>query len=231
MNQEEYGLYLLGLIEEEPYGENGVTEDDLFGYFQSFMPGGTGVEKVFEPLENGKELLKRIRPVYDMLDPADFEGEAVPGYFNGGRQDAAKERLEELGRELIGGLRRIFAMAPELAEEADRVLADIAEVEVLKPGAVAPILGDFEAEDDEGSLIYETLSDLIAEHTDYEEAPAILSEAYYSIGCDYWLSYYLQWPRYRGLQSAGDPLRAYAELYILGYHVVFQQAKLLIGRR
>ncbi len=94
MNQQEYGLYVLGLIGEEPYGEDGVTEDELYGYFQSFMPEGQGVEKVFEPLEHGQALLARILPIYGMLDASDFEGEAVPGYFNGGRHDATAAHVQ-----------------------------------------------------------------------------------------------------------------------------------------
>ncbi|MNI58809.1 hypothetical protein D3C73_1139370 [compost metagenome] len=54
----------------------------------------------------------------------------------------------------------------------------------------------------------------------------ILDEAYYSIACDYWISYYLQWHRY-GLK--GDPFAPYFELYRLGYSAVFAENKLYIG--
>lgn len=231
MNQQEYGLYVLGLIGEEPYGEDGVTEDELYGYFQSFMPEGQGVEKVFEPLEHGQALLARILPIYGMLDASDFEGEAVPGYFNGGRNDATAVHVQALGGELIEGLLHLFAVEPELSQEAARTLKNIAAIEVLSPGDIAPVFADFVAEDNLGSIVYETLTDVISEHTDFAETIEILGEAYYSIGCDYWLSYYLQWPRYRGLESTNDPLRPYAELYKLGYSVVFQKGKMLVGRR
>lgn len=54
----------------------------------------------------------------------------------------------------------------------------------------------------------------------------LLDEAYYSIACDYWISYYLQWHRY-GLK--GDPLAPYFELYRLGYSAIFSEQKLYIG--
>jgi len=231
MNQQEYGLYVLGLIGEEPYGEDGVTEEELYGYFQSFMPRGQGVEKVFEPLEHGEALLARIRPIYEMLDASDFEGEAVPGYFNGGRGEATEAHIRALGGELIEGLLRLFAVGPEQSRKASRTLASISAIDVLAPGDIAPIFADFVAEDNLGSIVYETLTDVISAHTDFTEPIEILNEAYYSIGCDYWLSYYLQWPRYRGLESTSDPLRPYAELYKLGYSVVFQKGKMLVGRR
>lgn len=231
MNQQEYGLYVLSLIGEEPDAQGGMTEDELYGYFQSFMPEGQVVEKVFEPLEYGEALLARIRPIYEMLDVSEFEGEAVPGYFNGGRNDATQEHIQVLGGELIEGLLRLFAADPEQSQQAARTLTNISVIEVLAPGHIAPIFANFEAEDNLGSIIYETLTDVISAHTDFNETVEILSEAYYSIGCDYWLSYYLQWPRYRGLESTSDPLRPYAELYKLGYSVVFQKGKMLIGRR
>ncbi len=231
MNQQEYGLYLLGLIDAEPMNEDGVTQDDLYGYFQCFMPEGKGIEKIFEPLESGERLLERIRPIYAMLDPADFEKDAVPGYFNGGGSDASRQELLAYGQAYLDGLRRMFALESELAEKALEALTRIEQIQVLAPGEIALILDDYPNADEDGTILYETLGDVLSEHTDYEEAAEILSEAYYSIGCDYRLSYYLQWPRYAGLQAASDPFASYAELYKRGYHLVVHGERLLIGRR
>ncbi|OWA37252.1 hypothetical protein B9G55_04075 [Saccharibacillus sp. O16] len=231
MNQQEYGLYLLNLIDAEPMDDDGVTQDDLYGYFQCFMPEGQGIERIFEPLEIGDQLLERIRPLYAMLNPADFEGDSVPGYFNGGQNDASTEQLEAYGKAYLEGLGRLFALEPELAEEAVEAITRITGVQVLEPGEIAAILDDYEHEDEEQTILYETLSEVIAEHTDYEDTLEILSEAYYSIGCDYTLSYHLQWPKYSKLQAAGEPFAPYAELYKRGYHITVHERKLLIGRR
>lgn len=67
---------------------------------------------------------------------------------------------------------------------------------------------------------------MIMEHKNEEEPIEILDEAYYSIACEYWISYYLQWHRY-GLK--GDPFAPYFELYRLGYSAVFSDQKLYIG--
>lgn len=223
---QQYARYLLTLIEEEPDEDEEINEDGLFGYFQSFMPSGGGVERVFEPLSYGGELLKRIQPIYEMLDPADFEGEGVPGYFNGGQADAGTEQLTALGRQLTADLSRLFAecMEPEEGEEAAELLNGVTEYNVLAPGKIEEWLEDRE------EIVWETLFDLIQEHSDDSEPIAILGEAYYSIACDYWVSYYLQWPRYWGLQQH-DPLKAYFELYRLGYLVSYNGTKMLIGRR
>jgi hypothetical protein len=81
--------------------------------------------------------------------------------------------------------------------------------------------------DQHDAEVYETVFEIINEHKDYNAPIEILDEAYYSIACDYWISYYLQWNRY-GLK--GDPFAPYFELYKLGYNAVFAGKKLCIGR-
>ncbi|MGP3786927.1 hypothetical protein [Paenibacillus sp. 1A_MP2] len=100
MDQQEYGRYLLALSGEEiePDDDMEVEADHLYGFFQGFMPSGTGVERVFEPIPDGQRFLDRIRPIYEMLNPEDFAGEYVPGYFNGGNEDASEGTLRGLGR-------------------------------------------------------------------------------------------------------------------------------------
>lgn len=76
------------------------------------------------------------------------------------------------------------------------------------------------------SALYETIFDVVSEHKNYDEPIEVLNEAYYSIACDYWLSYYLQWHRYK---LKGDPFAPYFELFALGYSAVFSDNKLYIG--
>ncbi|WP_430108390.1 hypothetical protein [Paenibacillus sp. B1-33] len=66
----------------------------------------------------------------------------------------------------------------------------------------------------------------MSEHKDYDAPIEILDEAYYSIACDYWISYYLQWHRYR---LKGDPFASYFDLYRLGYSATFSEHALYIG--
>nr|WP_154982858.1 hypothetical protein [Paenibacillus xylanexedens] len=241
MDQQEYGRYLLAMGGEEfePAVDEQVDADHLYGFFQWFMPSGEGVERVFEPISGGQRFLDRIRPIYEMLNPGDFTGEYVPGYFNGGHEVAPEETLRKLGQELIAGLKTLFSIVPEddesadIAQEALQDLASVKEVVVLSQGE----LGKLEqraiqgTDEEDSEAVYEALGDLLSSRSDYDEAIEILSEAYYSIACDYWVAYYLQWPRYEGLQEVENCLYPYFELYRYGYNLHWTKTTLFIGKR
>jgi hypothetical protein len=218
MEKEEYGRYLFSMVdeEEEPDEDTVVEEENLFGLFQMFMPEGDGVEAVFEPLEDGNTYLQRILPIYGMLDPADFSEDSFPGYFIAKRVETSEEVLIGYGRQFIEGLKELL----DEEEEVSTYLAAIQQIEILPPGQIAAIRRLSDAD------VYEALFDVINSCRKYEEPIDILGEAYYSIACDYWISYYLQWPRF-GLK--GDPLAPYFELYRRGYAAVFSEGKLFIG--
>lgn len=241
MDQQEYGRYLLAMggEEMEPDQDDEVEADHLYGFFQWFMPTGAGVERVFEPLPDGQRFLDRIRPIYEMLNPQDFAGEYVPGYFNGGHEDASEETVRGLGEELINGLKALFSLVSEDDEMADgakealQALEGLKEVAVLPPGEIGKLEQELVQGTDEeaGEVVYEVLGELISSRSDYDETIEILNEAYYSIACDDWVAYYLQWPRYDGLQEAENSLRPYFDLYRHGYNIHWTQTKLMIGRR
>ncbi|MCW3792928.1 hypothetical protein OM416_15155 [Paenibacillus sp. LS1] len=241
MDPQAYGRYLLEMGGEEfkPAEDEQVEADHLYGFFQWFMPSGAGVERVFEPIPDGQRYLDRIRPIYEILNPEDFTGEYVPGYFNGGNEEASEATLRDLGEKLIGGLKSLFSMVTEddevadAAKEALQDLACLTEVVVLAAGEINKLeqraIQGTDEEDNES--VYEALGELLSSRKDYNEAVEILSEAYYSIACDYWVAYYLQWPRYRGLQEVKDCLFPYFELYRYGYNLHWTQNKLFIGSR
>lgn len=241
LDQQEYGRYLLAMGGEEfmPEDDEQVEADHLYGFFQWFMPSGAGVERLFEPIPDGQRFLDRIRPIYEMLNPEDFAGEYVPGYFNGGHEDASETTLRGLGEKLIQGLKRLFSMvweedkAADGAKEALQDLARLSEVIVLPPGEIGKLeQRAIQGTDEEDSqAVYEALGDLLSSRSNYDEAIEILNEAYYSIACDYWVAYYLQWPRYEGLQEAENCLYPYFELYRYGYNLHWTQTKLYIGKR
>ncbi|OZB99152.1 hypothetical protein CJP46_06550 [Paenibacillus sp. XY044] len=225
MDQQEFGRYVLGLMDEEEAEETtGPIEEDMYyGYFQIYMPSGNGLEATFTPLEDGDVYLKRILPIYEMLDPQDFQGEGMPGYFNGKSDHVSEKELKDLGKSHILGLKQLMEDHAELEEavEASTYLGSIREVEIVSGSEMEKIRQEYDP------VVHESLFELISEHTDDNEPVHVLSEAYYSIACDYWISYYLQWHRY-GLD--GDPLAAYFELYRLGYSAIFANGKLYIGK-
>ncbi|MHA7965429.1 hypothetical protein ACX93W_14945 [Paenibacillus sp. CAU 1782] len=240
MDQQEYGRYLLAMGGEEMERDEDeeIEADHLYGFFQWFMPTGEGVERVFAPLPDGDRFLNKIRPIYDMLNPEDFAGESVPGYFIGGNEDVSEQTLLSLGQELIEGLKGLFTLVPEddeaadIAEEALQELASLKEIVVLPPGDISKLEQRLiqGADEEEGEAVYEALAELVSSRSDYDGNIELLNEAYYSIACDYWVAYYLQWPRYQGLQEAENCLRPYFDLYRYGYRIHWAQNKLMIGR-
>ncbi|MCG7407100.1 hypothetical protein MH117_06700 [Paenibacillus sp. ACRRX] len=223
MDKQSYARYLLRLMDEEVDSDDAVIEDnELYGYFQMYMPSGEGVEATFAPLEDGDAYLQRIKRMYELLDPEDFNGDTVPGYFNSKTGDVPQDVLIRYGEQLIKGLKELLDEFEDLDGVADAAayLSGIKEVQLLPHGKINTIR---QAHDPH---VYEALFEVVSEHKDYDAPIEILDEAYYSIACDYWISYYLQWHRYR---LKGDPFDAYFELYRLGYFATFSEHKLYIG--
>ncbi|MBB3126776.1 hypothetical protein FHS19_001430 [Paenibacillus rhizosphaerae] len=147
----------------------------------------------------------------------------MPGYFNGTSDHVSEEELRDLGNRHLLDLKQLMDDHAELEEavEASTYLGTVSEVFIVSGGEIDKIRQEYDP------VVHESLFELVSEHTDDQEPVQMLSEAYYSIACDYWISYYLQWPRY-GLE--GDPLAPYFELYKLGYSAIFANGKLYIGK-
>ena len=58
----------------------------------------------------------------------------------------------------------------------------------------------------------------------------VLSEAYYSIDCDYLLSAYLQYPNY-AQRPQEDFLKPYFELYLTGWQIAFERSEVVVFTR
>jgi hypothetical protein len=223
MDKQSYAKYLLQLIDEEiDSDESNIDESQFYGYFQMYMPDGKGVEATFEPLEDGHEYLQRILQIYEILNLEEFSGSAVPGYFTNKGSNVSNEVLVEYGRQFIQGLEALLAASSgkiDTKDSADYLLG-IEEIKIVPHGSIDGIRQQYDPE------IYETVFDIISEQREYDEPIEILDEAFYSIACDYWISYYLQWHRYR---LKGDPFAPYFELYRRGYSAIFSENKLYIG--
>ncbi|MEO3944856.1 hypothetical protein [Gorillibacterium sp. CAU 1737] len=222
MDKQTYAGYLLDLMGEESDPDEDVEKEAFYGYFQMYMPSGEGVEATFEPLTDGDAYVHRIRRIYEMLEPEDFTGDAVPGYFNGKGNPVPEDVLIDFGKQHIQELKQLLEAFPdeEEAREAVAYLSKINDIHLLQPGQLNAIRSAYDPD------VYEVLSEVIRDQQKDESLIEILDEAYYSIACDYWISYYLQWPRY-GLP--GDPFAPYFELHSRGYSAVFSDGTLYIG--
>ncbi|MCG3089292.1 hypothetical protein [Sporosarcina cyprini] len=222
MDKQSYARYLLHLMNEEGANETDIEEAQFYGYFQMYMPDGTGVEATFEPLEDGHLYLQKIFQIYEILDSEDFNGHAVPGYFIGKARNVSDEVLLKCGRQFIQDLQSLLVEYSLKSGEEDLpdYLLESIEVRIVPSGEIDKIRHKYDPD------LYEAISDLISEQKEYDEPIEILDEAYYSIACDYWISYYLQWHRYN---LSGDPFAAYFNLYRQGYSAIFSENKLYIG--
>ncbi|MCP3776284.1 hypothetical protein NLX71_23795 [Paenibacillus sp. MZ04-78.2] len=188
------------------------------------MPSGEGVEAIFAPLANGEAYLKRLAPIYDMLDPEDFKGDSVPGYFNGKSTSVSEDELRGYGEQLITGMKQLMEEHADVegTAEAASYLAGVHQIVILPREEIGQYREKYDP-----ILLHEILFEIVSEHKNLDEPVQILSEAYYSIACDYWISYYLQWHRF---DLPGDPLAPYFELYRLGYNLVFSGSNLYIWK-
>lgn len=97
-------------LESRPWKD----EYDLFGYFDCFRPDGAGVDRVFEGVVRGDEILERLMRVFHATRES-LERRFL--YFIVCRPlPATQERLRELAEQRLDKIRRIVrAYAPDRA--------------------------------------------------------------------------------------------------------------------
>lgn len=228
MTQEEYYQYLvktlkMDFLDQNPKDHSAYT-DNLFGMFQSFMPNGEGVEKVFEPFPRKEEYLQRIEGVFtstkNSVSQTLSEG-MVPAYFVPRTAVISEAELVKMGEALIATFK---TFAEHIGHEEMLEILD-------KTKSVRVVDTDIRtSESEEHEIISDVILEWTQENRDYDEPVEILSEAYYSIACDYWLADYLQYPRFSDKPPV-DFLEPYFTLWKNGYHCWFYPGELLISNK
>lgn len=222
MNKKEYAQYLGNLIDDHEIDvENDDLSDQFYAYFQCFMPNGKDIEKIFSPLNKGDLLLERIRPIYKITEAQtlkQLDAGVIPGYFCP-TPSQNKENLLDYAQEYIDDL-KIFAQFIK-----DQTLTTL--LNQVKSIIVVNQKQQLETEDTLNLHLYETISMWGLDNSDESGLIEILSEAYYSISCDYSLSYYLQYPVLKNKPTI-DFLKAYYKIWKLGYHSKFSSKELLL---
>jgi hypothetical protein len=193
-------------------------EDRWFGIFQGFRPDGAGVRKFFADSPDADDLVARIQLV---CKAAHHDEWARDAYFVVRRPTpATDEELIAFGRELLGELR---TLAPILGQrDLIEGLGRIDRVEVVPPGAC-------DRSCDDHLTIHESLGDSLGARRNRRHPASKYREGYYSVACDYWLGWFLQWPAYRHLTER-DTFRPYFELWARGAEIAFQDGALAIAR-
>lgn len=220
MTQKEYAQYLAELIGEEMDTDCNELEELFYGYFQSFMPDGKNVEKVFEPIENGQLLYQRIKPIFEATKEKTiqaFEQNIAPGYFVPNKK-GTEEELKAIGKELLAGFLEFASFVEE--ETLQNYLKEIINIEISDSR-------EQNFDDEAQTELYEILSIWYIDNTDYESLISILREAYYSINCDYFLAAYLQYPVLANKPKT-DFLKPYFELWQRGFQFVINGNTLIL---
>jgi len=220
MTQKEYAKHLGMLIGQEIEAESKYLDDQFYAYFQCFMPYGKGVEKIFEPIPNGLVFYERLKPIFAATEKEVlkvFENNASPGYFVPSKNNDA-ELLKGIGTQILEN----FIVFAEFSKDKSliRNLKEINEIEVSNTDKQ-----DFY--NDCHLSLYDVFSDWRIGNSDKRELVAVLDEAYYSISCDYFLSAYLQYPRYKKKPEI-DFLKPYFELWKQGRRFVINESKLIL---
>ncbi len=222
MTKKEYSRYLGEIIGKDVDIESDDLKYQFYGYFQSFMPKGNGLEKVFEPIENGSFYYDRIMKIYgateEEFNELSKEGK-VPGYFCPSPQEN-KDLLMLNGKNYISNLNSFSKIVNN--QEFSEIIAEIKTIEIKD----SDIRNN---ENDTNAIVYESISDWFIDNTDFDSIMEVLGEAYYSINCDYNLSYYFQYPSYED-KLKFDLFEPYFEIWKMGYYCWFDKGKLIIGK-
>lgn len=190
-----------------------------FGLFQQYRPHGVGVEAVFDGIPHATEYVKRLRSVYRASYHEDWARDVY--FIVRSPRAASLEELAAFGMEYLSGLRLLSAMLAERGQpRLDRYLASVSGA-VVSPSAAANRMND------DDIMVCEAVGDFMGEFYDYEHPIIKLREAYYSVACDYFLGWYLQWPFFRK-RIPRDVFRPYFELWAHGFGCVFQRGSLLL---
>jgi hypothetical protein len=197
------------------------NEDQWYGVFQGYRPHGDGVEELFNGVPDAPEYVERLQSV---CRAAYHDGWVQDAYFVVRTpQPASNEELIALGQELLGGLRLIAVLATlSGSRELHAYLSGISGVTVV------PTAG-LDREHDDHLLVHESVRDIMRGFYDYGHRIIQLREGYYSVACNYWLAWYLQWPYFRQWVPR-DVFRPYFELWARGCRVGFQGDSLCLAR-
>lgn len=220
MNKQEYTDYLSKLIEDFDFDPNCEPDEQFFAYFQCFMPYGENVEKVFEPLPCKTELYQRLFPIYKATESKtlmQYKEGLSPGYFCPPATGNIKDITGYANQHIIS-LKEFASFLND--NELLEMLNNVKEIIISD--------SETEIEDDElNAYLYDAVIEWGIENIDDAALISILSEAYYSINCDYYLAYYFQYPAFRE-KPGTDFLKPYFKIWESGYYCKFDGNKLRI---
>lgn len=195
------------------------NDEDYYGLFQQFRPNGDGIEQAFAGIPDSDEYVERLLEIFQATDN---ETCATDAYFIVRFPLATStDELHRLGREMIGGFR---SLADRIGNaELSQYLGSVTGPEIVDPSRM-------NRSNDDNLLVMEATGDFLNAIGDSENPIVNMSEAFYSVACDFFLKYYLMWPAYSKQIGIGcDVFRPYFELWRRGVELSFEGQVLQLG--
>jgi len=193
---------------------NASEPSNLVGLFQDFRPDGAGVEKVFEAMPFGDEVLNRVKGIYECTS-AGFKKTDV--YFIPRPLSACPEPE---ARKLIAAH---FTQLRQIALDAEEAeISDLLDNTTLTR---VPTLKEIDRQSltDESpeAWIYDMITDYFWALTPQPSPLLLLRDAMYGIANDIFLRNFLLWPMYEKNAPHPDPFRPYYNLWCRGISYAF----------
>ena len=186
------------------------ADNDGFGFFQSLRENPALVAIALEPVWSGSDVAARLRLVFDFAnDPQDayfvvrkppvLSADAVQALTHQHRQSLIDLSRTIDDRELLNELKASAAMV-----QPSHLLRSV---------------------DDTTSWAIERLGDYLQSVGTEPSYAYRLHEAFYSIACDFFLTWHLMWPWYEPTARFADPFASYARLWAHGLNPSFEPAR------
>jgi len=187
--------------------------DDIFAFFQRFRPDGRGLERALLPIPSGRAVLDRLLPIYSATSGG-WQADRYDAYFIV-RNPAPIDRSDAgtLVRNHLSNLAGVAALA-KVGE-----LVELLRERALSFSFEVPARTQYRHDTDE--FIYDTVSDWVGSLTPEPAEITALRDAFYSIGCDYFLAWHVMWPWYAKATTTIEPFHPYFRLWQHGVEYRF----------
>jgi hypothetical protein len=204
MNNSNYKNYLVQIIEKE---FDIILQEESFGLFQMLSSRPKLIDSIFTPFKHKDELVKRIKDLFNL-----FDNQTQDAYFIPKNSKLMNSEIRTLCESHLASL-EYFAKSTD----DSHLLGIINKISKIEEDSITK-------EDLNSSasiVIYENVGDAISNLGYLDDSFSFLRDAYYSIACDYILSFYLTWPQIKH-NFENDLFKPYYELYsngiIVGYN-------------
>lgn len=196
-----------------------MKEQDYAGFFQQFRPEGNGVEYVFAGVPKGDSYVSRLMKVYRATSDNSCCKDVY--FIVRSPAPATDGDLNSIGKEFLSNLSMVARLVGNI--ELLEYLHRVSRVENVPLEQVRP-------ENPEAIMVEEVIGDWLIANSNFDNLIPAMSEAFYTVACDFFLQYYLQWPYFEHL-SGIDVFQPYCDLWLRGTECVFEGTALKLARR